>query len=296
MYVGGNVLGENEDSKKEVCFVIMPISDQGDYPEGHFKKVYEQIFKPAIEAAGYEAFRVDENKICDSIMKKIFDAIYNCPMALCDLSNRNPNVLYELGLRQAYDKPVVLVQDDKTERIFDISGINTVSYKSNRLYENILEAREKIKEAIMSTKEGKETSVIKIWQAVAADISHDNMSREDKLEIMIRGIMRDIQDLKQEREIDSKHKKRFRIIDDEPYSFNNVAHSEWFVVELKTGVTNKEIKSTLNRIREMYDSTIKEQLNGSKLYVYFSTTDIENITGCFDELSKLGNTRMQAMA
>ena len=70
MYVGGNIVGENEDSKKEICFVIMPISDQGDYPEGHFKKVYEQIFKPAIEVAGYEAFRVDENKMCDSIMKK----------------------------------------------------------------------------------------------------------------------------------------------------------------------------------------------------------------------------------
>ena len=96
------------EKKKEQCFVIMPISDQGDYPKGHFDKVYEQIFQPAIREAGYEPYRVDENKICDSIMKKIFDAIYNSPMALCDLSNRNPNVLYELGLRQAYDKPVVL--------------------------------------------------------------------------------------------------------------------------------------------------------------------------------------------
>ena len=58
-------------------------------------------------------------------------------MALCDLSNRNPNVLYELGLRQAYDKPVVLVQDDKTERIFDVSGINTVSYKKAIVYMKI---------------------------------------------------------------------------------------------------------------------------------------------------------------
>lgn len=287
-------MGENEDSKKEICFVIMPISDQGDYPEGHFKKVYEQIFKPAIEAAGYEAFRVDENKMCDSIMKKIFDAIYNCPMALCDLSNRNPNVLYELGLRQAYDKPVVLVQDDKTERIFDISGINTVLYKSNRLYENILEARERITEAIISTKEGKETSIIKIWQAVAADISHDNMSREDKLDIMIRSIMNDIQDLKQEREIRSRNKREFNI-DDELYSPSNIAPSEWFVVDLKTGVTYKEIKFTIDKIQQKYDSTIKYQLDGSKLYVYCDTNNRETIIRCLGALSKLGKTHIQTM-
>ena len=99
---------ESKEEKKEKCFVIMPISDQGDYTMGHFTKVYEQIIKPSIEEAGYEAYRVDENNICDSIINKIFDAIQECPMAVCDLSNRNPNVLYELGLRQAYDKPVVL--------------------------------------------------------------------------------------------------------------------------------------------------------------------------------------------
>lgn len=286
---------EKEDNKKELCFVIMPISDQGDYPKGHFDKVYEQIFQPAIEAAGYEPYRVDENKMCDSIMKKIFDAIYNCPMALCDLSNRNPNVLYELGLRQAYDKPVVLVQDDKTERIFDISGINTVSYKSNRLYENILEAREKIKEAIISTKEGNETSIIKIWQAVAADISHDDMSREDKLEIMIRSMMSDIQDLKREREIEGRKRRNFNIGDD-IYSSNNIPSSEWFAVELKPGVTNKEVKSIINRIRQRYDLTVETQINDSKLYVFYDAASIENITGCFNELNKLGKVSIGAMA
>ena len=84
---------ENTNNEKEKCFVIMPISDQGDYPKGHFQKVYEQIFVPAIEEAGYDAFRVDEDNMCTQIVEKIFKAIQECPMALCDLSNRNPNVL-----------------------------------------------------------------------------------------------------------------------------------------------------------------------------------------------------------
>lgn len=136
-------------TKEEKCFVIMPISNQGDYPLGHFTKVYEQIIKPAVIEAGFTPYRVDENNICDAIINKIFDAIQECPMAICDLSNRNPNVLYELGLRQAYDKPVVLIQDDKTESIFDISGISTVFYKSSRLYEDVIEARENIKKQFL---------------------------------------------------------------------------------------------------------------------------------------------------
>lgn len=146
--------------EQERCFVIMPISDQRDYPKGHFTKVYNQIFKPAIIAAGYEPFRVDEDKISNPIINKIFDAVQNCPMALCDLSNRNPNVLYELGLCQAYDKPVVLVQDEKTPRIFDVSGINTVQYSSERLFENVMEAREKITDALISTRDGRDSIAI----------------------------------------------------------------------------------------------------------------------------------------
>ena len=285
MYVGGNIVEEKEDNKKELCFVIMPISDQGDYPKGHFTKVYEQIFQPAIEAAGYEPYRVDDDKMCDSIIKKIFDAVYTCPMALCDLSNRNPNVLYELGLRQAYDKPVVLVQDDKTERIFDVSGINTVSYKSNRLYENILEARERITEAIISTKEGRETSIVKMWQAVAADVSHDSMSKEDKLEIMIRSIMSDIQDLKAKKTSEENTQSDFFILNNDRH---NIIANGPISVTLKWGVTNKEIRSVVERIKTQYDPSINYYMENGNMYVDLNADRTETMTGCLMELSKLG--------
>ena len=174
----------------------MPISDQGDYPTGHFTKVYEQIIKPSVEEAGYEAYRVDENNICDSIINKIFNAIQECPMAICDLSNRNPNVLYELGLRQAYDKPVILIQDDKTEKIFDVSGISTIFYKSARLYEDVIEARKNIKKAILSTKEGKVNTLAKVIKVNAADFSQVEVSQNDKTNLILEGIYSEIRKLK----------------------------------------------------------------------------------------------------
>ena len=119
---------------------------------------------------------MDEDKISSSIIGKIFDEIQSAPIALCDLSNRNPNVLYELGLRQAYDKPVVLVKDEKTTNIFDVSGINTVMYSSSRLYETVMEDRKNITEAIKATMAGKTQTIIKIVKAEKAQYSSEKLS------------------------------------------------------------------------------------------------------------------------
>lgn len=212
----GLIMGDNvKDKKEEKCFIIMPISDQGDYPAGHFTKVYEQIIKPAVTDAGYEPYRVDENNICDAIINKIFTAIQDCPMAICDLSNRNPNVLYELGLRQAYDKPVVLIQDEKTDKIFDVSGISTVFYKSGRLYEDVIEARENIKNAILATKEGKVNSLAKIMKASVPDFSQVEVSQDDKMNVILDGIYNEL------RQINSKKVKED--------SKNNISNIERYI-------------------------------------------------------------------
>ncbi len=141
----------SEENKAKPCFVIMPISDQPQYPAGHFNKIYEQIIVPAVKEAGFEPVRADSNQICDSIMQKILKNLVECDMAICDLSSRNPNVMYELGIRQAYGKKVVLVQDDATDKIFDVAGINTVFYKRDRLYENVIKAKDDIANAIKET-------------------------------------------------------------------------------------------------------------------------------------------------
>lgn len=186
---------DKEKVTEKRCFVMMPFSDQGDYPKGHFAKVYEQIFSPAILKAGYKPYRVDENTISDSIIDKIFEGVQNCEMALCDLSNRNPNVLYELGLRQAYNKPVVLVKDEKTENIFDVSVISTVLYNSNRLYENVLEAQEKICESLKATGEGKDTTLLQFVRAKEANYDDVKVNKDDTVNIMLQSIMRELQQL-----------------------------------------------------------------------------------------------------
>jgi hypothetical protein len=116
------------------CFVLMPFTDPPGYDAGHFEGVYGDIFAPACKKAGFTPRRADSNLHTSLIHLDILNMILDAPMALCDLTAHNPNVIFELGMRQAFDRPVVLVQEVGTKRLFDINGLRTHNYRKARLY------------------------------------------------------------------------------------------------------------------------------------------------------------------
>ena len=134
-----------------ICFVLMPLSDPDGYTQGHFKRVYEDILKPACELAGYKAIRGDEVYQTNLIHLDILQKLLDVPMALCDLSNRNPNAMFELGIRQAFDKPVVLVQEVGTKPIFDIAPLRYTEYRNKRIYDEVVEDQQRIAESLKDT-------------------------------------------------------------------------------------------------------------------------------------------------
>lgn len=149
---------KNGPQKQELkdCFIIMPIADPEGYEKGHFRKVYEDIIRVACEKAGYNAVRADDVKETNLIHLDILKRLIESPMAICDLSNRNPNVLFELGLRQAFDKPTVLIQERGTPKIFDISPLRYTEYRKELRYREVLADQEAIENAIKATKESTE--------------------------------------------------------------------------------------------------------------------------------------------
>ncbi len=143
----------NPKSLIKTCFVIMPIADMDDYETGHFSRVYEHLIKPACLSAGFEPSRADfvaaSNYIIIDILKKILDS----DIVICDLSGRNPNVLYELGVRQAFNLPTVLIKDKKTPKIFDIQGLRYTEYNHVLRIDDVEKERDRIKQSISETSE-----------------------------------------------------------------------------------------------------------------------------------------------
>lgn len=188
---------------REKCFVIMPISDPDGYEKGHFKYVYEDVFKPAIENAGFYPKRADDDGSSSLIQVNIIRDIIEAPMAICDLSSRNPNVLFELGIRQAFDLPVVLVQEEGTPRIFDISTINTIDYRSALIYREVMEDREKISKAIKATKDNTSgvNSIIRLLEIGKAEMDNEKSPSElDDIKMMLFALSNQMNNLRKQNE------------------------------------------------------------------------------------------------
>lgn len=186
------------NTKEATCFVIMPISDPPEYEEGHFKCVYEDIIKKAVEDAGYTPKRADDDLSSKMIHVDIIRNIIEAPMAICDLSNHNPNVLFELGIRQAFDLPVVLIQEYGTPRIFDIATINTIDYRKDLYYREVLEDRERIRSAILETAQDKRgiNSIIKLININNAQMNKLISTTESNIDVMFYSIMKDVSEIK----------------------------------------------------------------------------------------------------
>lgn len=109
------------------CFVIQPFDND------KFDKRFVDIFKPAIEKSGYEAYRIDKDltvrKPIDDIEKNISES----QICFAEITSDNPNVWYELGYAFACEKDVIMVcSDERSGKFpFDIQHRHVITYKTS---------------------------------------------------------------------------------------------------------------------------------------------------------------------
>jgi hypothetical protein len=134
------------------CGIIMPISAIGTYTAVHWKDV-KGIFQEAIGAAGFESDLVSESEDTRIIQSTIVHNLYNNPIVVCDVSGKNPNVMFELGIRLTFDKPTVVIKDNDTDYSFDTSSIKHLEYPRDLHYHQIGDFRERLTTAVKATHE-----------------------------------------------------------------------------------------------------------------------------------------------
>lgn len=139
----------------DTCFVVMPFAKPiGDH--------YEKIYSPAITKAGLKPMRAD-NEIFGTgkIMDQIWSGINGARVLVAELTSRNANVFYELGLAHALKKPVVLISSNDGDVPFDLHHIRVIYYDVTdpfwgekliaKVAENILSALKNPEEAIFKS-------------------------------------------------------------------------------------------------------------------------------------------------
>lgn len=139
------------ESTSKLCFVIMPFSEAYD-------RIYRHLIVPAVEDAGLAAVRADEIRAAGFVMEQIRAAIQQSRLCIADLSDRNPNVLYEVGFAEAMRKPVILIASDLSQLPFDVSSQRVLRYSTDL-----------------------DTSRLRLSEAIAHALTKDRFAEAEKL-------------------------------------------------------------------------------------------------------------------
>ncbi len=110
-----------------LVFVVMPFNPR-------FQEIYESYIKPSIEddcAAGLKCATGQDFFAPGSIMEQIWEGINKAKFVIADLTGRNPNVYYELGLAHTVGKRVILLAQNMNDVPFDLQHLRVIIYTDN---------------------------------------------------------------------------------------------------------------------------------------------------------------------
>jgi hypothetical protein len=111
---------------RKTCFVISPIGAK-DSPERQWAdKCLKYIFKASLEPLGYHVIRADEISETGSITHQVLGKVTESELVIADLTDHNPNVFYELAVRDTIDRPVIRVIKAEQKIPFDVADLRTI--------------------------------------------------------------------------------------------------------------------------------------------------------------------------
>jgi len=118
-------------STKRNAFVVMPIKKAGSPEYEHFRALFDEILKPTLEAAGFSTQRADDVQKTGAITKDIILRLAEADLVVADLTDLNPNVFYELGVRHAlrgFGTVMILDELRTTDVPFDLSAYRVIKF------------------------------------------------------------------------------------------------------------------------------------------------------------------------
>ena len=142
-----------------VCFVAMPFSERDPaHPHGFFDEVLSAVLSPAIVKAGFTV-RTAKRQGSDVIQRTIVNELLNADLVVVDLTEHNPNVLFELGMRLHSGLPTALIRATGTGAIFDVDHMLRVEdYSPNLWPSTVARDVDKLAEHIKAAWETRETT------------------------------------------------------------------------------------------------------------------------------------------
>lgn len=113
---------------KHKCFVIMPFSKTSErHTEEHWTKHFEDFIKPLIEST-HPLIAKRSSPLRGDILRTIITDLVTAPIVVADLTDSNPNVYWELGVRQSFKHCTITIAEYGTTLPFDLGAKGTLFY------------------------------------------------------------------------------------------------------------------------------------------------------------------------
>ncbi len=109
------------------CFIICPIGSDDSSSRQRSDKLFKHLFEPVLADMGYAPIRSDKIDRVGNITPQIIGYLLNAPLVLADLSEHNPNVFYELGIRHTIRKPYIQFIAKGDRLPFDVAAIRSIA-------------------------------------------------------------------------------------------------------------------------------------------------------------------------
>jgi serine/threonine protein kinase len=128
---------------QDSCFVLMPFGEQDNIQEA-----YRDHIVPVLEECGFQVYRADDIFGHNEVIRDIWTAIGKARLIIADVTGRNANVFYELGMAHAIGKDVIILAQKREDIPFDVTHLRYIKY------EYTPRGVQKLKDALLKTVSG----------------------------------------------------------------------------------------------------------------------------------------------
>ena len=113
-------------------FVICPIGEEDSDSRKRANQLLTHLVEPALRDNEMETpLRADHIAESGLVNLQIIRLLFSAPLVIADLTNLNPNVFYELAVRQAFHLPFIQMIEDGESIPFDLADMRTIKYVLN---------------------------------------------------------------------------------------------------------------------------------------------------------------------
>lgn len=109
----------NHMSEQGQAFVVMQVGPKESAERKRADEIYDYVIRPALAKFSVKAYRADQDFTPGAITPKMLTELLESRLVIADLTGRNPNVFYELGITHSFARPLISIADSAGNLPFD---------------------------------------------------------------------------------------------------------------------------------------------------------------------------------